>query len=615
MNHIVGRCHLLGGAGYLLEVVFLVVGILLALELLLVDLGSVARGAALGGVGRGGSVLLVVALEREGVLVAAAPVVLELAVAPLLLEGGLALVFGSRVVEVPRLVGVEGVLRGSCRGTLVSIGAAGSVLLGQIFLALGVFGLFLFLFLELVDDFLYHLFLVGQGQLRQLEQRVLQGHVARVHRELVEHVAALLDFLVVGILLVDLRHGLAVAGLGQVILALGKVDTAQPELAYGLVDAVARALLGRRHIVFYGPGRVAAREIEVAYGIVYLVEILLVAVVAGHGLERLHLALDVLALEHGTLLDARIELGAVGRAHAAAGPLVGLVGQLILPRFLIELPQQEVEPHLLPAVLPVQRSAQVGNGLGIFLVLDVVVGKGQVGQRQQPLVVNLVDVHVGKHVVGLGGPAHGAVAQGLPQVALELQLGLPGEVAGDVVKGGTAAQEVALHVLGLGQHVPGVVQKRVVLVALHPLLVLGVVLLAGFLLGLLLDGVQRDGFLHLLDCAVKRAAGLRRLGVLVGFGRVNEQALRVVVLVVVLQQFYLLVVVGHAVVVHVVARVERLPKARAGRVFLGAARAQQHGRNGQPQYVSPRFPHEDIILLTSRLCILLPAHLRQRATA
>ena len=80
--------------------------------------------------------------------------------------------------------------------------------------------------------------------LRQAQQRVLQSHVARVDGELIEHVAAVLELLVVGVALAQLRDCLAVAWLSLVILVLGKVDAAQRQLADGLVDAVAGALLG-----------------------------------------------------------------------------------------------------------------------------------------------------------------------------------------------------------------------------------------------------------------------------------------------------------------------------------------------------------------------------------
>ena len=144
---------------------------------------------------------------------------------------------------------------------------------------------------------------------------------------------------------------------------------------------------------------------------------------------------------------------------------------------------------------------------------------------------------------------------------------------------GCRAQEVALHVLSLGHHVPGVVDKRVVFLALEPFLVFWVVALASLALGLLLDGVQRDGLLHLLDGAVKVGAGLGGLGVVVGLGGVNEELGGVVVLIVVLEHLDLFLVVLLAVVIHVVARVHCMPKAAAGSVLLGAASPEERCRN------------------------------------
>ena len=167
---------------------------------------------------------------------------------------------------------------------------------------------------------------------------------------------------------------------------------------------------------------------------------------------------------------------------------------------------------------------------------------------------------VGEHVVGLGDPTQGTVTQGFAHLALLYQVMLPREVAGDVAEGGCGVQEVALHVLGFGHQVPCVVQVGVVLVSGEPFLVFRVTAFTGLAFGLFLDGVQRDGLLHLLDGAVKTAAGLRSLGVGSGFGRMHVQALGVVVLVIVHHLLHLLVVVGLAVEVDVVLGGERVPE-------------------------------------------------------
>ena len=352
-------------------------------------------------------------------------------------------------------------------------------------------------------------------------------------------------------------------------------------MAYGLVHAVARTLLGGQLVVGDGSRGVIAAQVQVADGVVNLVEIVLVTVVTRHVAQRAHLALDVVAVVHGTLLDAGVKLGAVTRTVAAAGFLKGAIGHLLVARLLVELAQEELQTHLLGALGGLHGLAKVRHRLGILLLLDVVVGKGQVGQAADALVLDVLGVNVCQHVVGLGGPSHGAVTQRFPHLGLLHQGGLPLEVARDVTERGSGIQEVAFHIFRLGQQVPAVVHEGVVLLALHPLAVLLVVVLAAFLLGLALDRVQRDGLLHLLDGAVKRAAGLGRLGVAQCLGRMDKHVLRVVVLVVLLHGFDLLVVVGLAMVVHVVACVHGLPESATGGVFLRAAGMQHDDQRHQ----------------------------------
>ena len=283
-----------------------------------------------------------------------------------------------------------------------------------------------------------------------------------------------------------------------------------------------------------------------------MVQIFLIAVIARHALQRLDLACDIGALIDGALLDARVELGAVGRAAAATCRLVRQISVVLVADVLIELTQQEIHAHLLVALEALDGLRQIGDGLLGFLSLDMVVGKGGIGQCTHLFVGNLVKVDVGKHVVGLGGPAHSAIAQGLTHLALLHQICLPGEVTCDIAEGGSGIQEVALHVLRLGEQVPGIVQIGVVLVTGEPFLVLRVTALATFALGFLLDGVQCDGLFHLFDGAVKTAAGLRSLRVGTRLGRMHIQMLRVVVLIGVHHRFQLLVIVGLAVKIDVI---------------------------------------------------------------
>ena len=170
---------------------------------------------------------------------------------------------------------------------------------------------------------------------------------------------------------------------------------------------------------------------------------------------------------------------------------------------LIELAEQEIESHLLRALAVFSCYGKIGYCLGKLFVFDEIVGKGEVAKRTYALVFNLVEVYVGEHIVGLGGPPHSAVAQHFPHLCLCHEVGFPGEMACNVVECGGGAEEIAFHVLGLAHEIPCVVQEWVIFVTFQPLLVLWVVSLAVFALWLLFNGVQRNCFLHFLDCAVE----------------------------------------------------------------------------------------------------------------
>ena len=205
LDNLVGGLDLLLGARYLLEVVFLEVRVLAAAPHLGVDGNGVAVSVDheavahdSGGVGSGD-----VVVKRECGLVAAAPVVLEFAVTPRLLERCLAGILRGGVVEVPRAVVINLETGWRVGRSVVVQLVAARVLVGKVGLAVSIFLLFFLLFLEFVDDFLNHRLHLSIAHLRQAQQRVLKGNVLRVHGEFVKHVAAVLQFLIVGVVLVN----------------------------------------------------------------------------------------------------------------------------------------------------------------------------------------------------------------------------------------------------------------------------------------------------------------------------------------------------------------------------------------------------------------------------
>ena len=73
---------------------------------------------------------------------------------------------------------------------------------------------------------------------------------------------------------------------------------------------------------------VVTSEVEVADGVVDLVEILLVSAVAGHSLKGLYLGFDVFAGIHFALFDSGVEFRAVGSGIAACCHAVGFVSEV-----------------------------------------------------------------------------------------------------------------------------------------------------------------------------------------------------------------------------------------------------------------------------------------------
>ena len=91
-----------------------------------------------------------------------------------------------------------------------------------------------------------------------------------------------------------------------------EIDSAQCQLANRLIDAISRALFTGKDIILDSARRVVDTHIEVADGIVYLVEIVLVSAQSCHSLQAFHFAVDFSAFKHGALLDACVKLGAIG---------------------------------------------------------------------------------------------------------------------------------------------------------------------------------------------------------------------------------------------------------------------------------------------------------------
>ena len=245
-------------------------------------------------------------VETECLLVTSPPVILQFSVTPPTLELGASGVFGGCIVEIPGVVSVV-----HREHLVVLILQAILPPVGKELLTGGGLSLLLLLLLQIGNQFLYDLHLLLGGHRRQPQQRVLQFNILGIDSKLVKHIAAAFQHRVVGIIVRNQRQRLRIARLRLGVKPTIIIKASEGQLRHGLVDARTRGFLHSQLIVLDCLGRVAAREIEVAYGVIYLVEILLVAVVTGHTAQRTYLLGDILTGEHLTLLDAGIEFGAV----------------------------------------------------------------------------------------------------------------------------------------------------------------------------------------------------------------------------------------------------------------------------------------------------------------
>ena len=273
------------------------------------------------------------------------------------------------------------------------------------------------MFLEFLDDLVDDFQLLLGGHLGQHQQRVLQGDVLGIDSQFVEHIAALLEQFVVGIVLVDQRNGFGIAGLCVIILAPCKVDATQGQLADGLVHTVAGTLFGSEPVVLDGVERVAMGEVEVTDSVIDLIQVFLVAVIAGHTLQGFHLAGNVGTLIDGALLDAGVEFRAIGRTAATTGLLVGKICVVLVAHLFVKLSEQEIHPHLFIALEAFNGFGKIRDGQFWLLSLDVIIGKGGVGQCADAFIGDFIQMDVGEHVIGFGWPPHSAIAQGLTNLA------------------------------------------------------------------------------------------------------------------------------------------------------------------------------------------------------
>ena len=334
-----------------------------------------------------------------------------------MLEGGLSLVHGYGVVEIPLAVALLRGLgrRGLCLPTGHHIVASGSLLLCQL-LGFGVelgLTLLLLLLLQCLDHTVDGLQPFLFGHHRQLQQRVLQVDGLGMGYEFVEHLRAVRQLLVVAPFLVEQSDGLAIAAVGVAEALHLPVQVAERQQQYAFLNAVAGGFLVSFLVGADGLQRVVLGQVDVADGVVHLVEVFLVVIVGCHSLQTTDHLLGVALCHYLGLCDAGVELQLVGRM-TAHGLAEGLICLLAVPQQVLDLSHEEPLPGALcVAPLVLDDLIEIGHGLLVVAQTDIVVGVGVVPVLDGPVVYR-VAAHVAYHVLRVVEPSQFGIALGQP---------------------------------------------------------------------------------------------------------------------------------------------------------------------------------------------------------
>ena len=408
--------------------------------------------------------------------------------------------------------------------------------------------------------------------------------------QLVEHLRALRQLLVSLTLLVQQADGLAIASLRVIVTLHLPVKVAQLQQEHALLRAAAGGLLVARLVGGNGLGRVVLREVDIADGIVHLVEVVFVVVRGGHALQTADHLLVVRGGHHLGLGDAGVELHLVGRilgGHAA----VCLVGLPCVAQRCLDLSHDKpLAGFLRLAVLTADDLPQQGHGALQLARAQVVVGHGLVPCRLCA-VVDGVAVLVADDVLGIVYPVQLGIAAGQPSTGNAVDGGLRLVEAAHVAEGGGGLVEGSLLELRLAQHQPGFPDEGIILAAAEPLNVFLSLPSALLPLRAGLDAVLLDGFLHLLHGAVEVAAA-QGAALLVGYGE-ERQRLGIVVLVAFLLVQRAVDKGQLAIVEGVVFCGKRLPEAAPRSVLLHGTGSRQQ-QDGHKQHVYDNSSHVHI---------------------
>ena len=515
-------------------------------------------------------------------LIGPLPVVDVFAFAPLFFKSLLTLLHGHGIIEIPWCVFLL-TAHGGGHGVAVVVGqniTLGFVaLLGALCFGLGLrVPFFFFFFLQCLNNPVYGcvaVFFTHQGERLQ---RVLQVNGIGIGNQFVEHFRPARKFFVVVAFLVEQSDGFAVAALGIGKLLHFPVKVAQLEQQHPFFYAGSG---GFGHTFLVGTDSLCGvflGQIDIADGIVYLVEIVFVVVRPGHALQLANHLFALSGSHHLCHGDAGIELHLVGRiqAHHMAVGLIRL-GAMAECRFKLS-EQIPLTCPLHSAHLVAYYFLQIGNGSGIVASVNIVIGIGIVPLFLCPP-VHRIALHVANNVFCIVEPVFFDVTLGKPCPCPSVDGGLGFIESAHVREGRGCIVESSLMELRAPHQHPCLPQKGVIFAATEPLEVAFGFPARLVPLGPAFDGVQLNGFLTLLDGAVEVA--LAKFAALLVANGVEGNYFGEVVFVA-LFLFERTVDIGQgSIIIGVILGVEGMPEARLRRIFLRRASYCQQQQGGQ----------------------------------
>ena len=372
------------------------------------------------------------------------------------------------------------------------------------------------------------------------------------------------QFLVVLAILVEQSDGLTIASLGIGKLFALPIDITQRQQQHTFLDTASRGFLVTRLVGVDSCQRVTLCHIDVADGIVNLVEIFSIVVVAGHTFQLAYHLLAVVLGHHLSLGDAGVELQLVRRTQSHH-VLIGAVGLLLVSKLILDLSQQKpLAGTLNLSALVLDGFLEIGDGLHVVGLAEVVVGVGVV-----PILngteVHRVATHISNHVLGIISPTQFGVTFCEPSARQSAHQRFALIQSRHIREGSGSLFKLPHLELSLTHQQPRSPKERVLLFAF------------------LLDAMALDSFLHLLNGAlVVRLAYVATRLIANGIERYQ---LCVVILVVFLL-FQIAVDKGQlTVIISIIAGVERVPEARTCRILLRRTTNYRHCDSHNHQYV------------------------------